>query len=116
MGKIYMDFFTKIIKSSSDQNALDQCLIEFNTEIWKSIETASLPLLKISQAITTVRLDASEELMPMLVRLKALTEDFNNEWQKALSTFSKTKKVCKIWLQWDKMPDGKKFKLFQMRV
>ena len=92
MGKIYMDFFTKIIKNSSDPNALDQCLIEFNTEIWKSIETASLPLLKISQAIATVRLDASEELMPMLLRLKALTEDFNNEWQKALSTFSKDQK------------------------
>lgn len=92
IGKIYMDYFTKIIKCSSDPNALDQCLIEFNTEIWNSIETASLPLLKISQAITTVRLDASEELMPMLVRLKALTEDFNNEWQKALSTFSKDQK------------------------
>lgn len=92
MGKIYMDFFTKVIKNSSDPNALDQCLIEFNTEIWNSIETASLPLLKISQAIATVKLDASEELMPMLLRLKTLTEDFNNEWQKALSTFSKDQK------------------------
>lgn len=92
MGNIFKETFAKIITNSADPNAINQCLVEFNSEIWKSIETASLPLLKISQAITTVRLDASEELMPKLLRLKTLTEDFNNEWQKALSTFSKDQK------------------------
>ena len=51
--------------------------------------TCLKPLLRISQAIAVVELDATEELMPMLQDLKLLTESLNQEWQKALGSVPK---------------------------
>lgn len=68
---------------------LNECIMEMYNEMWSCIEHASKPLLRISQAIAAVELDATEELMPMLQELKSLIESFNQEWQKALSSFPK---------------------------
>lgn len=68
---------------------LNECIMEMYNEMWSCIEHASKPLLRISQAIAAVELDATEELMPMLQELKSLIESFNQKWQKALSSFPK---------------------------
>lgn len=68
---------------------LNECIMEMYNEMWSCIEHASIPLLRISQAISAVELDATEELLPMLQELKSLIESFNKEWQKALSSFPK---------------------------
>ena len=68
---------------------LNECIMEMYNEMWSCIEHASKPLLRISQAIAAVELDATEELLPMLQELKLLIESFNQEWQKALSSFPK---------------------------
>lgn len=61
-------------------------------ELWACVEHASKPLMKMSQTISALELDASNELLPMLQELKSLTLEFNQEWQKALGTFSKDQK------------------------
>lgn len=68
---------------------LNECIMEMYNEMWSCIEHASKPLLRISQAIAAVELDATEELMPMLQELKSLIESFNKVWQKALNSFPK---------------------------
>ena len=68
---------------------LNECIMEMYNEMWSCIEHASKPLLRISQAIAAVELDATEELLPMLQELKSLIESFNKVWQKALSSFPK---------------------------
>lgn len=68
---------------------LNECIAAMYSEMWACVEHASIPLLRISQAISAVELDATEELLPMLQELKSLIESFNKEWQKALSSFPK---------------------------
>ena len=58
---------------------LNECLKEMYGEMWLCVDHASKPLMRISQAIAAVELDATDELMPMLQELKELTLDFNNE-------------------------------------
>lgn len=76
-------------QSADHEIILNECMSEMYNEMWSCIEHASKPLLLISQSIAAVELDATEELMPMLQELKALTESFNQEWQRALGSFPK---------------------------
>lgn len=76
-------------QSADHEIILNECMSEMYNEMWLCIEHASKPLLLISQSIAAVELDATEELMPMLQELKALTESFNQEWQRALGSFPK---------------------------
>lgn len=90
IAKKYISKILTIDFQSADHEAiLNECLSEMYNEMWSCIEHASKPLLLISQSIAAVELDATEELMPMLQELKALTESFNQEWQKALGSFPK---------------------------
>ena len=74
------------------ETILNECTKEMYNEMWSCVEHASIPLMRISQAVAAVELDASAELMPMLKELKALTLEFNQEWQQALGSSSKDQK------------------------
>lgn len=90
IAKKYIAKILTIDYQSADYEIiLNECMSEMYNEMWSCIEHASKPLLLISQSIAAVELDATEELMPMLQELKALTESFNQEWQRALGSFPK---------------------------
>ena len=84
--------------------------------MWICIEHASKPLLRISQAIAAVELDATEELMPMLQDLKALIESFNQEWQTALGTFSKDQQGFQKLSQVGQLDHWTKFQTLQSQI
>ena len=100
---------------------LNECMATMYSEMWACVEHASMPLLRISQAIAAVELDATEELMPMLQELKLLIESFNQEWQKALSSFPKDQqglqKLSEVGKNdhWTKFESLKKLIIQQMR-
>ena len=91
--EIAKKYISKILtidyQSADHETILNECLSEMYNEMWSCVEHASKPLMLISQSIAAVELDATEELMPMLQELKALTESFNQEWQMALGSFPK---------------------------
>lgn len=95
---------------------LNECIIEMYNEMWSCIEHASKPLLRISQAIAAVELDATEELMPMLQELKSLIESFNQEWQTALGSFSKDQKGLQKLSQLGQSDHWTKFQLLQSQI
>lgn len=86
----YISKVLEINYQAEDNEAiLNECINEMYNEMWACIEHASIPLMRISQVVAAVELDASAELIPMLQELKALTLEFNQEWQRALGSFSK---------------------------
>lgn len=90
VGQRYLSKVLAINYQAEDHEAiLNECIMNMYNEMWSCIEHASKPLMKMSQTISALELDASEELLPMLHELKALTLEFNQEWQQALGTFSK---------------------------
>lgn len=68
---------------------VNESMKEMFSEMWDCIDHASKPLMRISQAVAAVELDASDELILMLQELKSLTLNFNKEWQEALKTYTK---------------------------
>lgn len=76
-------------KQPDHEQKVNEALTSMIQELWDCVEHASKPLLRISHSVAALELDASEELLPLLQELKALIEEFNNEWQQALSIFSK---------------------------
>ena len=87
--KVISQVLTPNYQVADHEIVLNNCLIEMYNAMWECVEHASKPLLRISQAIAVVELDATEELMPMLQDLKLLTESLNQEWQKALGSVPK---------------------------
>lgn len=87
--KVIPQVLTLNYQAADHEIVLNNCLIEMYNAMWECVEHASKPLLRISQAIAVVELDATEELMPMLQDLKLLTESLNQEWQKALGSVPK---------------------------
>lgn len=90
MAQKYISKILTIDYQATDYNVIfNECTTAMYSEMWACVEHASKPLLRISQAIAAIELDATEELMPMLQELKLLIESFNQEWQKALSSYPK---------------------------
>ena len=93
LSKVGQRYLSKVLainyQAENHEAILNECIMNMYNEMWSCIEHASKPLMKMSQTISALELDASEELLPRLHELKALTLEFNQEWQQALGTFSK---------------------------
>ena len=118
--EISQKYISKILtinyQAENHDTILNECIMEMYNEMWICIEHASKPLLRISQAIAAVELDATEELMPMLQDLKALIESFNQEWQTALGTFSKDQQGFQKLSQVGQLDHWTKFQTLQSQI
>ena len=118
--EIAQKYISKILTidyQATDYNVIfNECTTAMYSEMWACVEHASKPLLRISQAIAAIELDATEELMPMLQELKSLIESFNQEWQTALGSFSKDQKGLQKLSQLGQSDHWTKFQLLQSQI
>ena len=61
-----------------------QCITRMYEETWQTIEGIIKPIKHISQAISVLEMDATDELMPMLLELKNVLMSIDKDWQMAL--------------------------------
>lgn len=118
--EIAQKYISKILTidyQATDYNVIfNECTTAMHSEMWVCVEHASKPLLRISQAIAAIELDATEELLPMLQELKSLIESFNKEWQTALGSFSKDQKGLQKLSQLGQSDHWTKFQLLQSQI
>ena len=61
-----------------------RCIRRMFEETFQTIEGIIKPLKHISQAISVLEMDATDELMPMLLELKNVLMSIDRDWQMAL--------------------------------
>ena len=84
MGKCTSDLM-KINDNAPNRAELEaQCITRMYEETWQTIEGIIKPIKHISQAISVLEMDATDELMPMLLELKNVLMSIDKDWQMAL--------------------------------
>lgn len=79
-------------------------------ELWQCIEDMLKPMKRISQAIAAMELDATDELMPMLLELKTVVISIDENWRIALETTPQDKEGIQ---QLAELAESKKWKRYQ---
>lgn len=84
MSKCMSDLVAIDDKAPNHAELEARCISKMYEETWQVIEGIIKPLKHISQAISALEMDATDELMPMLVELKNVVMYIDDDWQKAL--------------------------------
>ena len=87
------DFMSKMLNAVNDDVDVEKALLEFNSELIKMTQKATIPFMIVNQEINRLKMVCSKEMLPKIAEYKNLVTDYNDEFQIALSKISNNKDI-----------------------